>query len=91
MSEQIERVAVNDEYKWDLTSIYLNDEAWYDDLEIAKEEIKKISGYKNLLDSASNLLDYIMYDEKVERLLYTLCNQALETVFKLDKIIQRCA
>ena len=72
MGEQIERVAVNDDYKWDLTPIYSNDEAWYADLEIAKEEIKKISGYKNLLDSASNLLDYIMYDEKVERLLYKL-------------------
>lgn len=72
MSEQIERVAVNDEYKWDLSPIYSNDEAWYADLEIAKEEIKKISGYKNLLDSASNLLDYITYDEKVERLLYKL-------------------
>lgn len=72
MKEQMERVAVKDEYKWDLTPIYSSDEDWYKDLEIAKEEIKKISNYKNLLDSASNLLDYITYDEKTERLLYRL-------------------
>lgn len=72
MKEQIERVAVKDEYKWDLTPIYSSDEAWYKDLEIAKEEIQKVSNYKNLLDSASNLLNYIEYDEKTERLLYKL-------------------
>ena len=72
MKEQIERVAVKDEYKWDLTPIYKNDDLWYKDLEIAKEEIKKISNYTNLLDSASNLLEYIIYDEKTERLLYKL-------------------
>lgn len=72
MKEQIERVAVKDEYKWDLTPIYKNDDLWYKDLEIAKEEIKKISNYTNLLNSASNLLEYIIYDEKTERLLYKL-------------------
>ena len=72
MKEQIERIAVSDECKWDLTPIYPNDEAWYQDLEIAREEIKKVSNYTSLLNSASNLLDYIMYDEKVERLLYKL-------------------
>ena len=72
MKEQKERVAVKEEYKWDLTPIYSSDEEWHKDLEIAKEEIKKISNYKNLLDSASNLLDYIEYDEKTERLLYRL-------------------
>ena len=35
MKEQIERVAVKDEYKWDLTPIYENDDLWYKDLEIA--------------------------------------------------------
>lgn len=72
MKEQLERVAVNDECKWDLTPIYSSDELWYKDLEIAKDEIKKISNYTNLLDSASNLLDYITYNEKTERLLYKL-------------------
>lgn len=72
MKEQIERFAVKDEYKWDLTPIYSSDKAWYKDLEIAKEKIKKVSNYKNLLDSASDLLNYIEYDEKTERLLYKL-------------------
>ena len=72
MKEQMERSKVLDEYKWDLTPIYPNDEAWYDELEVAKKEIKKVSTYTNLLDSASNLLEYIIYDEKTERLLYKL-------------------
>lgn len=72
MKEQITRAEVNEKDKWDLTPIYENDELWYKDLELAKEEIKKVSNYTSLLDSASNLLDYITYDEKVERLLYRL-------------------
>ena len=72
MKEQIERSAVNDEFKWDLTPIYLDDETWYKDLEVAKEAIKNVSNYTNLLDSASNLLEYITYDQKTERLLYKL-------------------
>lgn len=72
MKEQIERSAVNDEFKWDLTPIYPDDETWYKDLEVAKEAIKNVSNYTNLLDSASNLLEYITYDQKTERLLYKL-------------------
>ncbi len=72
MKEQIERSAVEEKDKWDLTPIYPNDEAWYSDLEKAKEEIKKVSNYTNLLDNASNLLEYITYDVKTERLLYRL-------------------
>jgi len=72
MKEQLTRSAVNDEYKWDLTLIYSNDEVWYQDLEIAKEEIKKVANYTNLLDSAANLLNYIEYDEKTSRLLEKL-------------------
>ena len=37
-----------------------------------REEIKKVVNYHNLLDSASNLLNYIEYSEKTERLLYKL-------------------
>lgn len=72
MKEQKTRSEVNNEYKWDLTPIYKTDKDWYKDLELAKKEIKKISDFTNLLDSATNLLDYLTYDEKTERLLYKL-------------------
>ena len=94
MKEQMERSKVLDEYKWDLTPIYPTDEDWYTDLEVAKEEIKKISNYTNLLDSASNLLDYIIYDEKIERLLYKLYyyahlnNDADTTDTKYQKMVK---
>ena len=72
MEKQLTRSEVNNEYKWDLTPIYKTDEDWYKDLDIAKEKIKKISDYTNLLDSATNLLEYIEYDIETERLLYRL-------------------
>ena len=72
MEKQKTREEIKDEYKWDLTPIYINDKTWYQDLEIAKEEIKKVVNYHNLLDSASNLLNYMEYSEETERLLYKL-------------------
>lgn len=94
MKEQMERSKVLDEYKWDLTPIYPTDEDWYTDLEVAKEEIRKISNYTNLLDSASNLLDYIIYDEKIERLVSKLYyyahlnNDADTTDTKYQKMVK---
>lgn len=72
MEKQLTRSEVNNKYKWDLTPIYKSDEDWYKDLELAKEKIKKVSNYTNLLDSSSNLLEYIEYDIETERLLYRL-------------------
>ncbi len=72
MKEQRERSIINEQDKWDLTPIYKTDDEWYSDLEKVKKEIKKVSDYNNLLDSSSNLLEYMTYDEKTERLLYRL-------------------
>ena len=69
MEKQQLRSSIDDNYKWDLTSIYKNDEEFNKDLEKAKKEIKKVVEFKDLLTSSKRLLDYIEYDEKTERLL----------------------
>ena len=66
------RNEINNNDKWDLTLIYKNIEDFNKDLELAKTEIKKVSDFKDLLSSSKRLLEYIEYDEKIERLLYKL-------------------
>ena len=70
--KQKTRDEISCEYKWDLTKIYETNEHWYKDLEIAKEEIKKINDFKDFLSSSKRLLEYIEYDIKTTRLLYKL-------------------
>ena len=72
MNKQQTRSSIDDNYKWDLTSIYESTKAWNEDYKKAKEEIKKVSDFKDLLSSSKRLLEYIEYDEKIERLLYRL-------------------
>lgn len=73
MEKQKTRDEIEDIYKWDLTPIYKSDELWYQDLKKAKEEIKKVTSYKDtFLKSANNLLSFLKYDEATERLLYRL-------------------
>lgn len=72
MEKQKLRSEISDEYKWDLKPIYQSDEDWYKDLEKAKNEIKKINNHKNFLDSASNLLNFLKYEDDTDRLLNRL-------------------
>lgn len=73
MEKEKLRSEIEDKYKWDLSLIYNNEDDWYKDLEITKEEIKKIENYKNkFLLSADNLLEYLEFDEKLDRVLNKL-------------------
>ena len=67
------RSEIEEKYKWDLTTIYENDEKWYKDFEYVVLEVNKIEDYKDsFLDSASKFLEFIIFDEKTERLLNKL-------------------
>lgn len=70
--KQKTRDEISCEYKWDLTKIYESDELWYKDLEIAKQEIKKINNFQDFLSTGKRLLEYIEYDIRTTRLLYKL-------------------
>lgn len=72
MEKQKLRSEISDEYKWDLKPIYKSIEDWYKDLDKAKVEIKKIENYKNFLDSATNLLEFLKYENDLDRLLNRL-------------------
>ncbi|MDH3267625.1 MAG: oligoendopeptidase F [Ignavibacteria bacterium] len=61
-----ERTEINDEYKWNLTDIFRDDEEWEN---VFKSLSEKISGYKKfegtLADNADNLFSCFMFDEEI--------------------------
>lgn len=72
MKKQLTREEVKEEYKWDLAPIYKSDDSWYEDFKIAESEVKKVTEYKDLLTSATRLLEYLQYDARTNRLLLKL-------------------
>ena len=73
MEKQKTRSEIEEQYKWDLTTIYKSDELWYEDLEKVSKEVGKISDFRgNIVNSSSNLLKYLKFDEDLERKLYKL-------------------
>ena len=73
MEKQKTRDQIDDKYKWDLTTIYKTDEIWYEELDHVSKKIEKVTNYKGKITaSAKNLLDYLQFDETLERRLYKL-------------------
>ena len=72
MKKQPLRSEIKEEDKWDLTLIYKTDEEWEKDLEKVKEEIKKVTSFKDMFTSSKRLSEYLEYEEKTERLLSKL-------------------
>jgi oligoendopeptidase F len=61
-----EREEINQEYKWDLTQIFLNDDEWEKEFKTVSE---KVSGYQKfegkLSESAENLIACFRFDEDI--------------------------
>ena len=61
-----EREEINQEYKWDLTHIFLNDEEWEKEFKLVSE---KVAGYHKfegkLAESSENLLACFRFDEEI--------------------------
>lgn len=71
------RNEVDSEFTWDLTDIYKNDEAWYDDYEKAKKYEDKILLYKGKLsESAVSLYEYMQLNDDLSVILDSLINYA---------------
>lgn len=69
----MQRKDIKTEYKWDLSELYPDLEAWDKELESTKPLIEDIKKYKgHLLDSATNLLGFFQDDEKVSYYLERL-------------------
>lgn len=67
------RVEIEDKYKWDLTSIYENDEKWNSAFEDVKKQIAEVKKFEGkLTKSAKSLLEYMEFSNEFERKLYKL-------------------
>ena len=70
---QMLREEINDEYKWDLSTIYKNVDEFNQDYDLVIELIDDYSKYENtMMNSAKNLLDSILDDIKISRLINKL-------------------
>jgi len=73
MSQPIrKRSEIPAEDTWDLSDLYISDEAWEQDLECLKEEGKTLASYKDQLSQARKLFEYLsameQADERADRL-----------------------
>jgi oligoendopeptidase F len=70
---QMLREEINEEYKWDLSTIYKNIDEFNSDYDLTHKLIKDYSKYENtMMSSAKNLLDSILDDIKISRLINKL-------------------
>ena len=62
------RDEIDNQYKWDLTTIYKNLDEWNQDYEYVSSKLEEVASYKNnLMDSASNLYNFLTLDEELTR------------------------
>lgn len=87
------RREIKDEYKWDLSKIYKDEKEWQNDFDDAKEEVLKVTSYKNsFLSNGKKLYEYFKYDEVVLRKLekiyyYAHLNYDADTLNEKYKIM----
>lgn len=66
----MDRASIMEQYKWDLSSLYVSDEAWEADFKAAQTSAEQVTKYKGrLLESADILLEAIEVSERIERKL----------------------
>ena len=71
MEQEKFRKEISDDYKWDLTLIYKNEEDWQKDLDDLKKQLPEYLKFKgNLTTSSNSLLNYLDFDGKFSRKLY---------------------
>ena len=68
MKKQRKRDEIEEKYKWDLTTIYKNDEEFLKDLENIEREISNFQKFKgHILDDSNSLLEYLKYNDEFTR------------------------
>lgn len=68
MEKQKTRREIDDNYKWDLTKIYLTDEAWEEEYKNIKNNIKSITKFKGIITKTSkDLLSYLNTYNNIDR------------------------
>lgn len=85
--KQKSRNEIDNNYKWDLSKIYLNDSLWEEDYNLLKKDINDISKFKGIITrSSKDLLDYLKtynsLDRRLEKLyMYAHLNHDADTTF----------
>lgn len=72
----MKRKDIENIYKWDLSTIFKNDEEWYKEYKKISKEIDKLKEYTDLMNNASRLLEFLKLDEKVSRAIEKLYTYA---------------
>ena len=67
-----ERSEIENKYKWDLTSLYENDEAWEEDLKKVDEAAMKVAEFQGKLNNAENVLACLEASTALSRLISNL-------------------
>ena len=71
MEKQKKRSEIDNQFKWDLTTIFKSDEDALKALDEASKEITEASKFEgHLLDNSDTLLEYLKWSENVERKMY---------------------
>ncbi|MBQ1681022.1 MULTISPECIES: oligoendopeptidase F [Agathobacter] len=77
MSETVkERKDVEDKYKWDLSTLYANDEAWEADYASVKALLDQAKEYEGTLKDAKSIRKFFDYQVKLERKVSNFYNYA---------------
>lgn len=77
MSTYSSREEIPEQYRWDLSSIFENDEAFLAALEEAKQLPPQFASYQGKISaSAANLLEYLKLDDEADLALTKLVNYA---------------
>lgn len=73
MEQQRKREDIEEQYKWDLSTIFKSLDDFNKEYALVKEEIKKIGSFKGRITrSAEDLLEYCTFSDFLERRLYKL-------------------
>jgi len=72
----MKRKDIDSIYKWDLSSMYESDDAWYIEYNKVLKEVDKLKDYTNLMDTPSRLLEFIKLDETMGRIIEKLYTYA---------------
>ncbi len=73
MSETIkERSQIEESFKWDLSSLYADDQAWEKELGTVEAYVEKVSALQGKLQDAASIKTYLEASDELERLLSNL-------------------
>ena len=73
MIEEKTRSEISDEYKWDLSLMYKNEDEYNSDFEELKTCIEKLKEYKGIITKdAKTLLEFLKLDTKIDVLIANL-------------------